>query len=119
MSWLVVVGTALFVLVILFEILYVAPFGFWDQLMRTHLPSILGLPLAAIASLVLVIILRTVSGAIEIKLFGLELRGAAGPLLMWVLCFLAMTLAIVKTWDLGASVPVAVEPARMTQPPSK
>jgi len=74
--------------------------GFWKPTTMTHIPTIIGLPFAALASLLLVLVLRTVSGNIEVKLLGFEFKGAAGPLIMWILCFLAITLAITKTWNL-------------------
>src|ERR1700674_1945800 len=73
-------------------------YGFWNQVALEHLVTIIGLPCAAIASLVLVLMLRTVAGKIELKILGMEFKGASGPIIMWILCFLAITLAISKTW---------------------
>lgn len=74
--------------------------GFWASNTLTHIPTIIGLPFAALASLLLVLVLRTVAGNIELKALGIEFKGAAGPIIMWILCFLAITLAIAKTWGL-------------------
>lgn len=65
-----------------------------------HLPTVFGLPCAALASLTLVLLLRTVQGNIRLSGLGFEFRGASGPILMWILCFLAITFAVVKTWEL-------------------
>ncbi len=46
--------------------------GFWESNTLTHVPTIIGLPFAALASLLLVLILRTVSGNIELKALGIE-----------------------------------------------
>jgi hypothetical protein len=46
---------------------------------------------------VLVLLLRTVSGTIKFKALGFKFKGASGPILMWIFYFLAMTLAISKT----------------------
>ena|SRR5215471_14691072 len=100
MSWSIAIGLALFTIGIGVQVLFIAPRGFWDDVMKSHLPSVLGLPCAAIAALVIVLVLRTVSGAIEFKVVGLELKGAAGPIIMWVVCFLAMAWAIGHTWEL-------------------
>jgi hypothetical protein len=69
----------------------------------------IGLPCAAMGALILVLILRTVAGNIELKILGLEFKGASGPIIMWILCFLAMTLAINKTWDLKYEPPKTVD----------
>jgi hypothetical protein len=42
------------------------------------------------AALSLVLLLRAVSGNIEIKILGFEFKGAAAPIIMWILCFLAL-----------------------------
>jgi hypothetical protein len=57
-------------------------------------PSSLWLPSAARVALSLVLLLRAASGNIEIKTLGSEFKGAAAPMVMWILCFLAITLAI-------------------------
>lgn len=50
---------------------------------------------------VYVLLLRTVSGDVDVRLLGVEFKGASGPIIMWILCFLALILAVNKTWDLG------------------
>lgn len=92
----------------LYAVVHMAPLGFFDQVAIEHLVSVIGLPCAAISSLVLVLVLRTVAGNVEFKVLGFEFKGASGPIIMWILCFLAMTLAITKTWDLTFNGPVTV-----------
>ena len=100
-SWVAVVGTALFAGASLCLMLYAEVTGkAWMQITRLHFLTIIGVPAAAIASLGLVLLLRTVAGNIEAKFLGLEFRGAAGPIIMWILCFLSITLAMAKTWTL-------------------
>src|SRR2546421_445304 len=101
MAWAAVLLTGSFAFVVLTLVIYVGSVGFWNDIAQKHVPSILGLPCAALASLVLVLVLRTVSGNIELEVLGFKFKGAAGPIIMWILCFLAITLGIVKTWDLG------------------
>lgn len=102
MSWTTTIGLALFTIVIGIMVVLAGFRGFWNVAVREHLPSVIGLPIAAISALVIVTVLRTVAGPIECKVLAFELKGAAGPIIMWMLCFLAMTLAIMKTWDLKA-----------------
>jgi hypothetical protein len=65
-----------------------------------HFASIFGLPAAAAASLVVVLVTRAVSGAMSVEFFGLKFQGAASETLMWILCFLAIAHTIEATWKL-------------------
>jgi len=99
-AWIAAIIGFGFMAIVLWEVVVVADRGFFDRLVLEHVVTTIGLPCVAIASLILVLILRTVSGNIELKILGVEFKGASGPILMWILCFLALTLAISKTWDL-------------------
>jgi len=48
--------------------------------------------------LVLVIMLRVVTGPIEFKAGGVEFKGASAPIVMWLLCFLALAGALRMLW---------------------
>lgn len=69
-----------------------------DVPVRNHFPAVVGLPLAALLSLWIVLILRGGYGPIELSVLGFRFRGASGPIIMWVLCFLAITFAIKILW---------------------
>jgi hypothetical protein len=70
-----------------------------DSLLK-HGAFFFGMPSAIVVALVLVLLLRTVAGNIQIKGLGFEFTGASGPIIMWVLCFLSLIYAVVKTWPL-------------------
>jgi hypothetical protein len=65
-----------------------------------HFASIFGLPAAAAASLLIVLVTRAVSGPMSVEFFGLKFQGAASETVMWVICFLAIAYAIERTWPL-------------------
>jgi hypothetical protein len=69
-----------------------------EELAKQHFAAAIGLPCAALAALLLVTILEINAGRIEFKALGLEFKGAAGPIVMWVLCFLAIAGAIRLLW---------------------
>lgn len=69
-----------------------------EETVKAHFAATIGLPCAAIASLLLVVILEINAGRIEFKVYGVEFKGASGPTVLWVLCFLAITLAIKSLW---------------------
>lgn len=69
-----------------------------EQLAKEHFAATIGLPSAALAALLLVTLLEMNAGRVEVKALGFELKGAGGPILMWVICFLAITAAIKTLW---------------------
>jgi hypothetical protein len=74
---------------------------FWNDMVKQHFVSTVWLPAAVVTSLTVVLILRTMEGDIALKFSKeFELRGASGPIIMWVICFLTLVLAVRLTWDL-------------------
>jgi len=69
-----------------------------DTVVQNHFPAVVGLPLAALLSIWIVLIFRSGYGPIELTVLGFKFRGSSGPIIMWVLCFLAITLAIKILW---------------------
>jgi len=63
-------------------------------------PVIVGLPASGIFSFLLVALFESNYGNIEFEFPGLKLRGAAGPIVMWVLTFLAIVGAIRLLWPM-------------------
>lgn len=70
------------------------------QILREHYAAVVGLPAAAAGAFVMVTLFRQVSGTITMTFPGLKLEGASGPILLWVVCFIAMALAIKMIWPL-------------------
>ncbi len=68
------------------------------ELFRAHPGAVLGLPLAALAALCIVLFLEAKSGRIEFEGFGFKFRGASGEVILWVICFLAITAAVKLLW---------------------
>lgn len=69
------------------------------EVIKTHFAATVGAPLSAFASLLLVLLLRYAVGPIEIKGLGFEFKGAAGPVVLWIFCFLAMVSGIKMLWS--------------------
>lgn len=72
----------------------------WLPIAEKHFAAVVGLPMAAVASLFLVLVLEYVSGKIEFEILGLKFKGAAGQIVFWVFCFLSIVLSIKLLWDL-------------------
>ena len=58
-----------------------------------------GLPLIGITATFVISIFQTTSGAIKFKGLGFEFEGASGPIVLWCLCFLILTLCLKLLWD--------------------
>ena len=66
--------------------------------MIEHFPATIGLPSSALAALFIVVFLESSSGPIEFEGLGFKFKGASGPIVLWVFCFLAMAGAIKLLW---------------------
>jgi hypothetical protein len=66
---------------------------------RQHYAAIFGLPGAALLSFILVVVFEARFDNIEMEIANLvKFRGASGPVILWVLCFLSIALAIKLLW---------------------
>lgn len=82
-----------------FTILVIATqFREWQTVLKDHFAAIIGLPGAAAVSFAIVVFLRQTEGPIEFEGLGFKFRGAAGQVVMWIACFLAIAAAIKWTW---------------------
>jgi hypothetical protein len=73
-----------------------------DELIKMvydHFAAIVGLPFAGFAALGLVLLLESRSEQpIEFRAVGFEFKGASGPIVLWVLCFLAIVACLKVMW---------------------
>ena len=70
----------------------------WNTLFFSQFKAIVGLPAAAAGAFIIVTLFRVSDGPIEMKGLGVEFKGASGPVILWILCFLAIVYAIHVTW---------------------
>lgn len=67
--------------------------------LQSHYAATLGVPMSAAAALCVVLLLETAAGPIEIETPWLKFKGAAAPIVLWVICFLALTFALGWLWN--------------------
>jgi hypothetical protein len=70
----------------------------WLDILRKQFAAVIGLPAAALVALFLVLVLRMADGPIETEIGGLKFKGAAAPIVFWLLCFLSIAVAIKLLW---------------------
>lgn len=69
------------------------------QILKEHFSAIVGIPVAAGTALIVVASLRFMEGQIEIEVSDRgKFKGATVPIIMWLLCFLAITGGIKWLW---------------------
>ena len=68
------------------------------DLVQKHFAALICVPMAALMSMCVVILLRYTAGPIEFKVPGFEFKGASGQVVLWIVCFLAIVTAIKLVW---------------------
>jgi hypothetical protein len=74
--------------------------GWISDLFQKHYVFFVGLPFAGFIAYFVVGTLENVRGQIEFEVLGLKFKGASGPIIMWVVVFLAIVVAIRLVWPL-------------------
>jgi hypothetical protein len=75
--------------------------GWIDDMLRNHYVFFVGVPFAGLTAHFLVGTLENTRGKIEFEVVGMKFRGASGPIIMWVLVFLAIVVASRLVWGLS------------------
>lgn len=93
------ISSAIFMLSYIGIIVYSSWADKWlVDIVKEHTQATVGLPLAAITSFFLVSMLQVTSGNIEFEGIGFKFRGASGPVVLWIACFIAMVIGIRLLW---------------------
>jgi hypothetical protein len=105
-TWGVIVGTTLWTAFFFGYVIVGALFpttvppSWFLSLLTLHPGGILGVAIAAISAFSVVAVLDVMAhDPLEIKVLGVELKGAAGPVVLWVVCFLVIVLGSYVLWD--------------------
>ena len=70
------------------------------KLLEAHYVFFIGLPIAGLIAYFIVGTLENARGPIEFEALGFKFKGAGGPVIMWVIVFLALVISITLVWDL-------------------
>lgn len=98
-KWIVVVMILIFTIGAIYAFVFggINPQVF-ERVVLENFAASVGLPAAAAAALFIVLLLRITSGPIEFQGLGFRFKGAGGPIILWVICFLAIVGAIKLLW---------------------
>ena len=72
--------------------------GFLVDLTKKQFAAMILVPMAALMAFCVVILLEWTSGEIEFSGLSFTFKGASGPIVLWVFCFLAITSALQMFW---------------------
>ncbi len=72
--------------------------NFTPKMIYDHFAVIAGLPFIALLSFFIVITLESSFGTIEFEGLGFKFKGASGPIVFWMLCFLTISMTIKMLW---------------------
>lgn len=104
-TWAAVIGTALWVGYFFLFLVYQTIVGssisdnWFLQMIQEHPAATIGVAMSAISAFCLVALLEITRGTIEFEVIGFKFKGASGPVILWVFCFLAMIFAVWLLWD--------------------
>ena len=70
------------------------------EVAKNHPVTATGIPVAGCCSFIVIAFFGAVSGPIKISLWGLQIEGAGGAVVLWILCLLTLALAARMTWGL-------------------
>lgn len=105
-TWGVVIGTASWTIFFFGFLVTSALFpdavaeSWFLRMIREHPSGTIGIAICAISAFSVVSVLDVLSrDPIEIKFLAFELKGAAGPVVLWTVCFLALVAGTEMLWD--------------------
>ena len=61
--------------------------------------AIIGGPVCVMMALVIVLLLRNIEGPIEFEALSFKFRGASGPIVMWIFCYVALIFSVRFLWN--------------------
>lgn len=99
-GWVVLIGTSAWGLFAGSFLAYHSfqPNSWLVDLTQKHFAALICVPMAALMSMCVVILLRYTAGPVEFKVPGFEFKGASGQVVLWVVCFLAIVTALKLLW---------------------
>ena len=102
-SWFILIFAALWGVFAVGTLVYYTwwrPPNWIPQIVQEHFVAIVGIPIVALIAMCVVILLRYSAGPIEFSALGFAFRGAAGQVVFWIFCFLALIAALRLLWPL-------------------
>ena len=68
------------------------------EITRQHFLALTGVPLSAISATLVLAMFRAAQGNIEFEALSFKFKGASGPTVLWIFCFLSLVAALRLLW---------------------
>lgn len=72
--------------------------GIWLPVFRDQFAAVVGIPFSMVVAGGIVLFFRGLHGPIEVQSGPLRFAGATGPVILWILSFLAITISLWLLW---------------------
>ena len=99
-AFLLAVVTCVLVLIVVVAPIFLKKEGWRAEVAKNHPVTIAGIPIAGCSAFVVIAFFGAVDGPIKVSIWGLQLEGASGPVVIWFVTVLALALAARVTWGL-------------------
>ncbi len=100
-TWLLIIVVPIIAVILMSGILHYTEPGLFIEIVKSHFPATIGLPMAALLAAFIVVGLRHSDGPMKFEGLGFKFEGSSGQVILWVFCFLAITAAIKLLWGIG------------------
>ncbi len=86
---------------IAFQVLYgdEQPKTWLLQTVQQYPAATIGIGISAITAFFVVAVLELTAGSVQFEVIGFKFQGAAGQVVLWMLCFLSIVFAMVILWN--------------------
>jgi hypothetical protein len=98
-TWVLILSVPVATAVILGGFMLYLPPDVMSEIARNHFVAVVGLPSAAVFSAFLVVALQQTSGPVKFEGLGFKFEGSSGQVVLWVICFLSITVALRLLWS--------------------
>jgi hypothetical protein len=99
--WVIIAANVIGLMFVVATWVYLVVYGataLRDDLLAKHFAAVVGLPLAGVGASSLIVFFSHTSGHMEFEVLTIKFKGAAGPLILWCLCFLSIVSSIKLLW---------------------
>lgn len=97
--WVLALVVPIATAVVLTGFLTLIPYEVLLEIVKMHFAAIVGLPVSAVFSVFLVVVLQQTSGPVKFEGLGLKFEGTSGQVVLWIFCFLAIAVAMKLLWN--------------------
>jgi hypothetical protein len=103
-SWIAIIGTSILGGYFFGFLIYESAVGpasatnWFTRVLEAQFAACIGVPLSAISAACIVLLLKATTGPIEFEALGFKFRGASGPIVLWIFCFLAIIAGMKMLW---------------------